>query len=53
LSFWPSSKAKRVRKALGRIGWKDDPNDTQGKFHQKLIQPTLTITRGRLMTLKR
>jgi predicted RNA binding protein YcfA (HicA-like mRNA interferase family) len=41
LSFWPSSKAKKVRKALGRIGWEDDPSDTKGSSHQKLIHPSL------------
>jgi len=38
LSYWPSTRAKKVRKALGRIGWNDDPNDTKGSSHQKLVR---------------
>ena len=41
LSFWPSCKAKKVRRALGNIGWIDDPNDSKGRSHKKLIHPSL------------
>jgi predicted RNA binding protein YcfA (HicA-like mRNA interferase family) len=38
LSFWPSCKARKVRKALGQIGWQDDPHDKKGSSHRQLIK---------------
>ena len=38
MSYWPSAKARKVRKALGRIGWNDDPNDTKGSSHKRLVR---------------
>jgi predicted RNA binding protein YcfA (HicA-like mRNA interferase family) len=40
LSFWPSSRGRKVRKALEKIGWNTDPNDTKGGSHEKLIHPS-------------
>jgi predicted RNA binding protein YcfA (HicA-like mRNA interferase family) len=32
-------KAKKVRKALARIGWKSKPTDKKGSSHHQLIHP--------------
>jgi predicted RNA binding protein YcfA (HicA-like mRNA interferase family) len=34
LSNWPSSKAKKVLRALHRIGWTDDVRISDGSHHQ-------------------
>ncbi len=36
MSIWPSCKARKVRKALKRIGWDDDPSDSKGSSHIQL-----------------
>ena len=36
MSIWPSCKARKVRKALKRIGWEDDPSDNKGSSHIQL-----------------
>ena len=41
MSVWPSVKARRVRRALERIGWHDDPNDSKGSSHQQLFYARL------------
>jgi predicted RNA binding protein YcfA (HicA-like mRNA interferase family) len=40
LSCWPSCKAKRVRKALAKIGWGTKPGK-KGSSHQQLVHPKL------------
>ncbi len=34
MSIWPSSKAKKVLRALYRIGWQDDVRISDGSHHQ-------------------
>jgi predicted RNA binding protein YcfA (HicA-like mRNA interferase family) len=40
LSDWPSCKAKKVRRALAKIGWENKPGK-KGGSHQQLIHPKL------------
>jgi predicted RNA binding protein YcfA (HicA-like mRNA interferase family) len=39
VSHWPSSKGKKVLKALKRIGWKEDSSHTKGGSHCQLTHP--------------
>lgn len=39
MSYWPSTKAKRVFRALLKIGWKEDPHGSKGSSHKQLIHP--------------
>lgn len=38
MSIWPSAKARRVLRALLRIGWQEDNRTTSGS-HRTLIRP--------------
>jgi predicted RNA binding protein YcfA (HicA-like mRNA interferase family) len=40
LSKWGSSNAKKVRRALAKIGWEDKPGK-KGGSHQQLVHPNL------------
>ena len=39
MSYWPSTKAKKVFRALLKIGWKEDPQGGKGSSHIQLIHP--------------
>ena len=39
MSTWPSSKGRKVYRALLRIGWKHKPLKTGGTSHNQLIHP--------------
>jgi predicted RNA binding protein YcfA (HicA-like mRNA interferase family) len=39
MSTWPSTKAKRVYRALLKIGWKPKRTDKKGSSHVQLIHP--------------
>lgn len=36
MSTWGACKARKVYRALLRIGWTEDPNDTKGSSHTQL-----------------
>ena len=36
MSVWPSCKARKVLKALQRIGWEHDPSHSKGSSHIQL-----------------
>jgi predicted RNA binding protein YcfA (HicA-like mRNA interferase family) len=38
VSHWPSSKPKKVYKALLAIGWEEKPNQKAGSSHVKLVR---------------
>ncbi|MGA8529592.1 MAG: type II toxin-antitoxin system HicA family toxin [Acidobacteriaceae bacterium] len=37
MSYWPSTQARRVLRALERIGWTEDPDHSKGGSHRCLI----------------
>jgi predicted RNA binding protein YcfA (HicA-like mRNA interferase family) len=39
VSHWPSSRGKKVLRALKKIGWEEDPNDKKGSSHCQLSHP--------------
>lgn len=39
MSYWPSTRAKKVLRALKKIGWSEDPQDSKGGSHKQLIHP--------------
>jgi predicted RNA binding protein YcfA (HicA-like mRNA interferase family) len=39
VSYWPSTRAKKVLRALKKIGWKEDPQDGKGSSHIQLVHP--------------
>jgi predicted RNA binding protein YcfA (HicA-like mRNA interferase family) len=40
VSTWPSSKGRKVYRALIRIGWQPKPLKTGGSSHNQLIHPS-------------
>ncbi len=40
MSDWPSAKAKRVYRALLKIGWRPKPTERKGSSHVQLVHPT-------------
>ena len=44
MSKWPSTKARKVRKALARAGWHANPNDVKGGSHQQLLRGESSFT---------
>jgi predicted RNA binding protein YcfA (HicA-like mRNA interferase family) len=39
LSDWPSTKARKVYRALLRLGWAPKPGDRKGSSHVQLVHP--------------